>query len=199
MGRVKVDVHQGEREFQAVSFSDFDAIKGLLVLRYKLDIYNDFLEPRTIVSPSDWGNVKQELICLYADLDVLIAKSGLREGQKALLEMLRCGFAMQDIAEYRGIELRVLNRELNKICRMIVEYHNTQWISHMHFTYIQTDWKTCRICGESYPLSERFFRVDVKGKDGYRNDCIRCHNSFFVEKVVNNDVQSCLHYDGSYA
>lgn len=194
LGRVKVDLHQGDREFQAVSFSDFDVIKGLLVLRHKLDIYNDFLEQRDVISSSDWGNVKQELICLYADLDTLILKSGLTEGQKALLEMLRCGFVMQDIVDYRGIELRVLNRELNKICRRIVEYHNTQWVSHMHFTYIRTDWKTCRGCGESYPLSERFFNKNEFGKDGFRTDCVNCYNAnrridTLVQKVVINDVE----------
>ena len=182
LGRVKVDIHQGEREFHVASLGNFESIKGLLVLRYKLDIYNDYLEQKDVLSCSDWDRVQQELICLYADIDVLIATSGLREGQKALLEMLRCGFTIEDVAEYRGLEVKMLNRELNKICRAIVDCYKTQWRTCMYFNYIRTEWKECRACGKSYPLSDSFYYRREDSTDGLRGECLSCQKSYERDK-----------------
>ena len=188
MGRVKVDIHQGEREFHVVSLSNFDVVKGLLELRHVLDIYNDFLEQKNILSAngSKWYKVNQEIICLYADLDNLISKCSLQEGQVALLESIRCGFTTDDIAHFMGEEKRRLNRALNKICRVITEYHKTEWLTWINFNFFKTEWKQCRMCGESYPVSEKFFHKDDTCKDGYRTECSYCHK---IDRRIDSSVQ----------
>lgn len=182
-------MHQREREFHVARLSDVDVVKGLITLRAQLDIYNDFMQDSGgKLGVSNWKNVNQEVVVLYADLDVLIEKSGLSESQTALLKLVGSGLEVSDVAYMLGVDEKLVSKSINAACRRIVRHNNRDWSLWAHFTYIKSEWKKCRGCGEIYPRLESFFRTNSNAKDGHRNVCILCENKHFGGKSAENAV-----------
>ncbi|KAF0195499.1 MAG: hypothetical protein FD169_1312 [Bacillota bacterium] len=73
-----------------------------------------------------------------------------------------------------------------------MEQNNVEWLKWVHMNYIESEWKTCRVCGEQYPATEKFFYKQNNTKDGLRDDCITCHKIYkqesytMVKKVAEN-------------
>lgn len=156
-------------------------VKGLITLRAQLDIYNDFMQDSGgKLSVSNWKNVNQEVVVLFADMDVLIEKSQLLQDQNALVKLLGSGLEMEDVANLLGLEVRRVERCVDKLCRKIVEQNNIEWSTWAHLNHIASEWKTCRICEETYPATEKFFYKEERNVDGLRNECASCKKQ--VEK-----------------
>jgi len=175
VGRVKVDIYKREREFHFTRLSDVDVVKGLITLKAQLDIYNDFMQDSGgKLGVSNFKNVNQEIVVLFSDLDILIEKAKLIDNQSALVKLLGSGLMVEDIAELLMVETRRIDRSVDKICRKIIEQNNMEWLRWVHMNYIESEWKTCRVCGEQYPATEMFFHKHDGNEDGLRNDCVVC-------------------------
>ena len=55
-----------------------------------------------------------------------------------------------------------------------MEQNNVEWLKWVHMNYIDSEWKTCRVCGEQYPATEKFFYKEERNIDGLRNECVLC-------------------------
>lgn len=42
--------------------------------------------------------------------------------------------------------------------------------------------RTCKTCGETYALTEVYFRIGDRYKDGYRPHCRKCENTYSIIK-----------------
>jgi hypothetical protein len=175
MGHVKVDINKNERQYQLANFSDIEVVKGLLLLRHKLDRY-DCLEETRVLDAGSYTELNQQLIILYADLDVLIDKCQFGESQLALLKLLQAGLTFEDIESFVAVTAKNSRRAFNSICKRIVQQNNEDWIIWATFNHIPSEWKTCSKCGESLPLNERFFNKKDDSKDGFRSICSKCYS-----------------------
>lgn len=199
MGRVQVDIYKREREFHASTLSDVDAVKGLITLRAQLDIYNDLMhDGGGRLGACNWKNVNQEVVALYADLDMLMVKVKFAEGEQALIDTLMSGITVEDVSYMLGIEPRRIERLLDKICRKIVEYNHAAWLKWAYVHYIKCEWKGCIICGEQYPATLQFFYAKNDDSDGLRGACVLCtkrkrgENYLSATKVAKNASASSI-------
>jgi hypothetical protein len=182
MGRVKVDIYKSEYEFRNVTLSDPATVLALILMRHKVDKYYDFGYKSAILDAENWNDVNQELICLYVDLDLLIEECGLSQDDKQIIQFYEMGFSKQDISDMTGDSTKSVATKIRNIAKQICELNFEKWRLWLYLNYIKTEWKQCRICGKSYPLNERFFRSREDTNDGYRNECISCHNTMVNTK-----------------
>lgn len=175
IGKVKVDLHKSERDFEVLNLSDVNVIKWLILYRDKIDLYYG---EKTDNFFDHAGNVKElnkELINLYVCLDELIAKCDLKEEQLALLKLLFFGYTFKDIEDVSQIATsRKLKRRFESICKSISEMNDRIWKIYIHKNYLSTEFKKCSKCNLELPLTDYFFYKDKKGKDGYRSNCKKC-------------------------
>lgn len=178
MGKVQIDIYKQDRMYEHISLTDLDTIKGLILLRSTLDIYNEYGEDVSKISASNWTHVNQTLISTYASMDVAIDRCQFNQSQTAILKLLQIGFTIEDIGQYLGLETKKIRSAFNSIAKQVQKSTTMQWASNMYLNYIPTEWKECRVCGESWPKTDLFFRADIMGKDGVRNDCRLCESAF---------------------
>jgi uncharacterized protein YerC len=174
LGRVKIDIDKGGRQFEHVNISDLEIVKGLITLRHKIDMYHicdDFHK----LEASNWQEINQELVCLYVDLDETIKQCMFSESQIALLKMLMNGYDFLDIQEYIGIPTKKIRRVFNSMCKQILDQGFSNWLVWATYNYIPSKWKTCSKCGESLPLNETFFMARNDSRDGFRSECKKCY------------------------
>ncbi len=175
-----------------------DVVKGLMILRAQLDIYNDFLQDTDgKLSANNWQNVNQEIVVMFADFDALIEKTELSRAQNALVKMLGSGLSTGDIAELLGLNVRRIDRSIGKLCRKVTKRNNVDWLKWAYMNYIKSEWKICRVCEEQYPANEKFFHKHEDNDGGLRNDCANCfrkskQENFSVRKVVKNTSPSTI-------
>lgn len=174
MGKCRVDIHKEERQYHNISFSDIDVIKGLLLFRHKLDLFNRYGEDPNQMDAAYWKNVNQEAIVLYADLDVLISKCNFSPSQMAVLNLIGYGFEFDDISDYVGIEVKRIRSIFNSCCKRILQHNNRDWMTTIYLNRYATNWKTCRVCKKSLPLNDKFFRQREEMADGFYNECKIC-------------------------
>ena len=186
MGRVKVDTLKQDRPWECVSLTDLDTIKGLILLRSEIDIYNEYGEDFSKLSASNWTHVNQTLVSTYASLDVAINRCRFNEGQKAILKLVQIGFTFEDISNYVGIEAKKVRSTFNSQVKQIHDSTRMEWARGVYLNYLPTEWKDCRVCGENWPKTELFFRNHMTNKDGFRNDCILCHDNSLGRKSKEN-------------
>lgn len=176
VGRVKIDVNKSERQYELVSLSDIDAVKGLIMFRSKFD--KGFgLGGQYPISASGAVSVNQELIALYSDLDVLIDGCSFTDIEKVVVSFLQYGYDFNDLADSLKCDVRVVMRAFHAACKKIVAKNQEQWLVWANLNYIRTEWKICSKCGESLPLTDQFFYRNDTTKDGFRTDCKKCFNS----------------------
>lgn len=175
MGKVKIDLTKGERDFKILNLSDINVVKYLILYRDKIDLYygektNNFYDHA--------GNVKElnkELINLYVCLDELIEKCEFKEEQLALLKLLFMGYSFKDIeSATQKATSRTVKRRFESICKSISEMNERLWKIYIHRNYINTEFKKCSKCEREFPLTDYFYYRDKKGKDGFRSNCKKC-------------------------
>lgn len=157
--------------------SNAESVLGLIALRSRLDKYYDYGIVDSPFSASNWKDVNQELIALYADLDGLIDRTELDEADLNIIHALELGYNFADLADMLGVDVRVVTTKCRGIARKIARRNNREWAMWANFNYVKTDWKQCRICGDWLPLNEKYFNEQLDMDDGFRNECKECLNS----------------------
>ena len=175
MGRVKVDIYKSEYEFRNVTLSDPTTVLALILMRHKVDKYYDFGYKSAVLDAENWNDVNQELICLYADLDLLIEECGFPQEDKQIIRFYEMGFSKQDISDMTGDKAQSVGMKIKSIANQICKLNNLKWRKCIYLNYIKTEWKMCRVCEETLPSNEIFFNQVDSTKDGYRTECKECY------------------------
>jgi hypothetical protein len=180
MGMVKIDTHKAEYQFQRITLSDIDCIKGLIKNRWMIDEYFESEINTNIYSAGDVKPLNQELICTYLDLDNLIKKAKLNDKQLAIIHMLMQGWTEEDIADEYKQDVTVIQSIFDTACEKIKKINDYEWkynYIYMNKKKVEWDYKKCSKCGESKPKTDEFFRERSDSKDGFRNECRECEVS----------------------
>lgn len=168
---------RAESRYRNVTFSDTDCIKGLIKLRSSLDII------RVGRNDSRWDAAASsafntELVCLYADLDNLIARSRMSDKQQFVLERLMDGWHEEDIAALFRQRVNRIYAMFDTVCDKIKRENDLIWkheFALIHYVKTNSGKKRCSGCGNEWPRHEDFYRRRVDGKgDGYYGKCRRC-------------------------
>lgn len=183
IGSVKVDIHKAERQFEIITFSDVDCIKGLIKYRSLVDKYRG--AEHGVVSSihthfdtaSVTGNVNQELIAVYVTLDELLAKCNLNVKQRYIIQKLMDGYNEYDLAEQFKCDARNIASTLNTVCNRIKKINDLDWkYNYIYLNKMRANfsYKICSNCKENKPVTDDFFGKDNRNKDGFKSYCKRC-------------------------
>lgn len=177
MGLVKVDKHKAEKQFERISFSDIDCIKGLIKNRWMIDKYMDLEHIGSIELANDVQPINQELIITYIDLQSLIKKANLNVKQRFIVNKLMEGYTEKDVADMFQQTESNINQTFDKIAEKIKKVNDLQWkYDYVYMNYIKSKWnfKRCKKCNNFKPATNDFYNTDKKNKDGYMNICKAC-------------------------
>lgn len=129
MGANTYDSHKREREFQSLTLSDENVVKYLILHRSKVDATYGIENNININQAGDTFELNQELIALYASLDVTIEKCKFKEKQTKLLELLYEGNTIQDIVVMDvGYKKSATYDLLDRMVSKIVKANNDSWL-----------------------------------------------------------------------
>jgi hypothetical protein len=128
MGAVTYDIHKSEREFQNLTLSDVEVVKYLILYRSKVDTSYDVNINIDINQSGDTFEFNQELVALYASLDVLIEGCNFKEKHIRLLELLYEGNTLQDIVAMKiGYTKSATYDMFDRMVSKIVKANNRGW------------------------------------------------------------------------
>lgn len=132
MGAVSVDVHKKERDYQDLTLSDKNVVKYLILYRSKVDVVYSANTNINIEQAGDIYEFNQELIALYASLDVTIELCRFKEKQSKLLELIFEGHTLHDICNMdigykKSATYDLFDRMVNKV----VEANDALWRESM--------------------------------------------------------------------
>lgn len=178
MGLVKVDVHKAEYQFERISFSDTECIKGLIKHRWMIDEYIGIEMNSNIFEASDVKPLNQELIVTYITLDDLLSKCELNVKQKFLIDRLFSGYSERDLADMLQQEVSTVDRALDVICKRVKNINDQSWKhDYIYLNYKRVEWnyKKCSRCGGYFPQTREFFSPDKRKKDGLYSNCKACN------------------------
>lgn len=99
LGASSVDVHKKEREYRDLTLSDINVVKYLILYRSKVDVLYNTNVNIDIEQAGDFFDFNQELIALYASLDVTVELCKFKQKQSRLLELVFEGYTIQDICK----------------------------------------------------------------------------------------------------
>lgn len=97
MGASSIDVHKSEREYRDLTLSDRNVVKYLILYRSKVDVLHNSSININIEQAGDTFEFNQELIALYASLDVIIELCKFKQKQARLLELIFEGNTLHDV------------------------------------------------------------------------------------------------------
>lgn len=177
IGAVSIDIHRAEREFNNLNLSDINVVKYLLIYRDKVDIYMDAEIDRHYNNAGVAKNVNQELIHLYAALDMLIKSCGFNSEQLELIRKVSIGYTFKDIAEMSSeapATPQNVKRRFETICKTIVSMNNEVWLVWVSKNKLEESLKNCNKCKKKLPMTDKFFGKDIRNIDGFKGICKNC-------------------------
>lgn len=186
MGAVGVDIHKNEYQYQKISFSDVDCLKGLIKNRCIIDPYYGIEQNYNIYEAGDVLAVNQELIGIYIDLDNLIHETKLNEKQLYIINELMKGYTEEDLSTYYKQDVSRIYTIIDTVCDKLKKTHDYKWkYDYIYLNYLKVEWdyKQCSRCKEYKPKTEEFFRSHPITKDGFQSQCRSCETT---KKVRNN-------------
>lgn len=127
MGAVSIDVHKRERDYKNLTLSDENVVRWLIIYRSKVDATYGATMNSNLAQAGDTFDFNQELIVLYASLDVLIEKINVKQRDKDFLRLIFEGNSITDIIEMYGYPRKTAYRTLDRIICKIVEANNDDW------------------------------------------------------------------------
>lgn len=127
MGAVSIDVHKKEREYKNLTLSDENVVKYLITYRSKVDVIYGASTNTNLTQAGDTFDFNQELIVLYASLDMLVAKVKLKDKDKEFLRLIFEGHSVTDIIDTYEYPKKTAYRTLDRIVDKIVEANNDDW------------------------------------------------------------------------
>ena len=164
-------------EWDYITFSDIDTVRGLLKFRSRFDLLYERQNNNILSSDFDLASLKEDVICIYADLDRLIEKARLNDVQKEFIELYMKGYTEKDIAETYNRKEVTVNSTINSACKKIVEANFESWKLDYIFWNIKkvdSSFKQCTKCKEYLPATGEYFYKEPLGKDGFKTICIKC-------------------------
>lgn len=166
MGLVKIDVHKADRIHHGFSWGDVSKVKNLI--KNKRNDHTDRMRD---------GNVSEEVICNYADLDMYIKKVKFNEKQSFILKAIMYGYTEEDLAEHYGQRKEQIEKILHTIAEKIVKITKAEWkYNYIYLNYKKVAWsyKECTSCHEFHPMLDEFYGKDTRNKDGFKGICKSC-------------------------
>ena len=179
MGSVQIDIHKNEYPFKLITFSDIECIKGLIKFRWMIDTYYGMKRNFNLDEAGDVKPLNQELICIYADLDNLIAKCNFNKKQKYIIKQLMSGRSEKWIAKKFNQLPQRIYEAVNTIAMKIKNVNDKEWkYNYVYLNYLPVQWnyKKCVRCNEFKPKTRDFFGLDKRNSDGYQGICKECDN-----------------------
>ena len=71
--------------------------------------------------------LNEDILCIYADLDSLIERSGLSDQEQLTVNLLMKGYALYDIAEHYGKSRQNFDILFRRAVKKIVKRNNADW------------------------------------------------------------------------
>jgi hypothetical protein len=127
LGAVSVDVHKQEREYINLTLSDENVVKYLITYRSKVDVSYGANTNININQAGDTFEFNQELIALYASLDMLIESISFKEKDEEFLKLVFEGNSISDIIELYDYPRKTAYRTLDRIVSKIVDENDENW------------------------------------------------------------------------
>lgn len=177
MGRLQVDLHKGGREWECVTFSDTETIRGLIRFRTRFDLLFERNRYSPMDSSTDLSSYEDEILCTYVDLDNLIDKVKLNKIQTEVLNLYMRGYDESDIAKELNIKEVTVDSTINSICKKMVDINYELWKSNIYWNTkrVTSDYKKCSKCKEMLPMNEEYFTPVEQRKDGFHPYCKECN------------------------
>ena len=72
-------------------------------------------------------SLNEDVLCIYADLDSLIDRSGLSDLEKLTVDLLMKGYSLKDIADHYGKRRQTFEILLKRAVNKIVKQNNADW------------------------------------------------------------------------
>lgn len=131
MGAVAIDVHKKEREYRHLTLSDENVVKYLILYRSKVDVSYGANTNININQAGDMFEFNQELITLYASMDMLIERINLKDKDEEFLRLLFEGNDISDIIKDFDYPRKTAYRTLDRIVAKIVDTNDEDWCKIM--------------------------------------------------------------------
>lgn len=119
MGSIKVDHQKSERPLSFFSFSDMDAIKGLIKNRCIIDEYYDISHDYCYNNAGDVSEINTEIIVTFQTLDDYIKKINLSKIEQEFVQYLYQGYPFKYIGEELVLKKKDMDHMLNDIAYRI--------------------------------------------------------------------------------
>ena len=71
--------------------------------------------------------LNEDVLCVYADLDSLIERAGLSDGERITVDLLMQGYILADIAEHYGKSKQNFDILFRRAVKKIVKRNNMDW------------------------------------------------------------------------
>ena len=134
LGSVQVDIYKKEREYKHLTLSDENVVKYLILYRSSVDVSYGANINVNINQAGDMFDFNQELICLYASLDNVISRLGLKDKEKEIIDLVFDGNAISDVVNNYGYARKTAYRIFNKVVDKVVEMNYEDWKSSVKKT-----------------------------------------------------------------
>ena len=176
--------NRGTHEWEAISLSDINAIKGLIKNRFEFD-ENYVMQLYESDDPIESNGVPlfyEIITCTYLDLERLMGNARLTEKQDAIINMFMQGCSEYEIAEsYRDSASNIRNI-FDTACQKIKEQNDFEWQEWVEINgYAQipddTKYKRCTKCDKWLRVNEENFAPDKTGMYGLRSICRKCREN----------------------
>ena len=132
MGAVSIDVRRKEKEYEALTLSDENVVKYLILYRSAVDVNYGASRNANIYQAGDIMDFNQELICLYVSLDDILKKIELKDKESKLLELVFEGNTISDIVNNYDYPKKTAYRIFNKIVEKVVNKNYDNWLAVMN-------------------------------------------------------------------
>lgn len=187
MGRVyreTLNQNRGTHEWEAISLSDIDTIKGLIKNRFEFD-ENYVMQLYETNNPLESNGVPlfHEIItCTYLDLERLIDNANLTEKQNAIIDMFMQGYNEYEIADSFKDDISNIRSVFDTACQKIKEQNDFEWrewveISGRVKIPDGVRYKRCSKCHKWLRADGENFAPDRTGKYGLRSICRKCREN----------------------
>lgn len=127
MGSVSIDLHKKERDYKNLTLSDENVVKYLITYRSKIDVTYGANININMNQAGDVFEFNQEVIALYASLDMTTEDCRLTQKQSKLITLLYEGNTVSDVTDILNTDRVSVKEMLDRIICKIVEKNNEKW------------------------------------------------------------------------
>lgn len=184
VGKETLNQNKGMHEWEAISLSEINTIKGLIKNRFYFDesFVAKLYESNNPIEFSGVPTFREIIICVYLDLERLMDNANLTEKQEHVIYRLMCGETEFDIADSLGDDIGNVRGVFNTACQKIKEQNDLEWREWLEtsgYIKIPSDvtYKQCSKCQKWLRADGENFRPRQDSADGFRLECRKCESS----------------------